>query len=360
MTILCILCAMHRDFHIAMTYLRLLLRADDQVTGVIEEEIGDLAELLDGDYLPGSLVCRMFHHFAAKGVPSWVVRYGGSVGVTSHGPLGFAALSSPDLFTALGVLAEFFEIRINSHQTTLQQSDGRLEFILSDHSGDELAGRWLMESGFQVVQSLIETITGHSLGDNAEISFTHPPPPYATELTSVYQLNCRYNQPQNKLSIPASWANIPSPLYDEATYRTNLTKCREIQIDLQANSGNIAVNIKSRLLNHFERRISGQIHAEKIPSLDSLAAEQCVSTRTLIRKLRQQNTSYKELLSEVRQEHARYLLERTHLTAADIGEKLGYQEAANFSRAFKQWYGSTPTQWRRQGKHPDEPLQAVN
>ncbi len=338
---------MHSDFHIATTYLRLLLRADEQVAGLIEEEVGNLDTLLDGDYLPGEMVCRVFHQLVEKGVSSWVVRYGGAVGVTSHGPLGFAAISSPDLATALGILAEFFEIRADAHQTSLKQSADHLEFILTDQSGDELTGRWLAESAFQVVQSLIETITGHALGDNAEISFTHPPPNYASQLSSVYQVKCRYQQPDNKLAIPLSWANITSPLYDEATYRTNLAKCREILIERHANTGNMAENVKSRLLKHFDQRVSDLDYGGKIPSLDSLAAEQCVTARTLIRKLTQQNTSYKELLCEVRGQYACDLLERTHLTAAEIGQKLGYQEAANFGRAFKQWFGSTPTQWRR-------------
>ncbi|MEC8429311.1 MAG: helix-turn-helix transcriptional regulator, partial [Pseudomonadota bacterium] len=82
------------------------------------------------------------------------------------------------------------------------------------------------------------------------------------------------------------------------------------------------------------------------PELGELAERMHVTSRTLIRRLKRDGTTYKQILEQLRRRYATELLLRTDLTAAAISELLGYGEPANFGRAFRRWYGTSPNQWR--------------
>jgi len=339
---------MSNEYYISTAYLKLVLQSSAETSNIALNSISsNIDEVLKADYVSGDVVNKMYEAFAVHGVESWITHYGGQLGVGSHGPLSFAALSAPTLGAALQTLSDFMVIRTSGFATELRENDQQLELVLHDRSNHPLAGRWLIESGFLVVQNLIEAITGHPPGDNAELLFTYEQPSNHRELSALFKLPCRYRAKNNCLSIPLSWAGIPSPLSDADTFHSNIAKCRELKLQLTANKKDVHHLVNARLLAHFERRLSNNAKSEKIPSITTLAKELFMSPRSLIRKLDNQGSSYKEILQSVMLEQAQYLLKETHYTSAEIAGKLGYQDAANFGRAFKRWSGQTPSNWRR-------------
>ena len=87
-------------------------------------------------------------------------------------------------------------------------------------------------------------------------------------------------------------------------------------------------------------------------SLPAAADELGVNARTLQRRLADAGLSFSELLADVRHALARDLLRNPELTIAEVAELLGYSEAGNFRRAFRQWSGSTPSAYRRRSVRP--------
>jgi AraC-like DNA-binding protein len=82
------------------------------------------------------------------------------------------------------------------------------------------------------------------------------------------------------------------------------------------------------------------------PSVQTLAREMGMSPRTLQRRLTQDGTSYQQQLDGVRRRVARQLLRGTDLALGEIAYFLGFEEINSFWRAFNQWEGTTPSQWR--------------
>ena len=82
------------------------------------------------------------------------------------------------------------------------------------------------------------------------------------------------------------------------------------------------------------------------PSLQALAAAHHMSERTLQRHLSRAGLSFQVLLDRSRQHLAEAYLHDTRLELAEIALLLGYSEQSAFQRAFKQWTGQTPRQWR--------------
>ncbi|MGJ8687501.1 MAG: AraC family transcriptional regulator [Spongiibacteraceae bacterium] len=78
------------------------------------------------------------------------------------------------------------------------------------------------------------------------------------------------------------------------------------------------------------------------------SAEKNTSTDTLRRRLHQEGTSWQALRNTLRREQAIKYLADGRRSIEDIAFKIGYTEAAAFIRAFKQWTGLTPLQFRKQ------------
>ncbi|KQT46716.1 AraC family transcriptional regulator [Methylobacterium sp. Leaf456] len=85
---------------------------------------------------------------------------------------------------------------------------------------------------------------------------------------------------------------------------------------------------------------------EARPSIDGIAGRLGLSRRTLQRRLEAEGTGYAEIQRRVLIRRARALLAVDRLPIGRIGLELGYADAAHFSRAFLEWTGLTPRQWR--------------
>jgi AraC-like DNA-binding protein len=77
----------------------------------------------------------------------------------------------------------------------------------------------------------------------------------------------------------------------------------------------------------------------------------CESTqlhaRTINRRLKDHGTNLRTLVNDARFDVACQLLKHTDLPVATVAEVMGYSEPSVFSRAFRQWSGSTPDNWRK-------------
>ena len=81
------------------------------------------------------------------------------------------------------------------------------------------------------------------------------------------------------------------------------------------------------------------------PPLEEIARKLGFSPRNLRRKLKEEDSSYQEILKEVRLQLAKQYL-KSGLTVERIAELLDYSEISTFSRAFKSWTGKSPQQYR--------------
>jgi AraC-like DNA-binding protein len=82
-------------------------------------------------------------------------------------------------------------------------------------------------------------------------------------------------------------------------------------------------------------------------NMEMIASELNLSSRTVYRKLREENISYKALLSDIKKQLAQAYLKDPSLTINDISCLLGFSEASAFHRAFKRWFGINPSEYRR-------------
>lgn len=83
-------------------------------------------------------------------------------------------------------------------------------------------------------------------------------------------------------------------------------------------------------------------------ALDALAAAFCVSTSTLLRRIKAESgRTPLALLQAARVEQAKQLLHSTGHSLAQITEAVGYADVASFSRLFVRLVGETPARYRK-------------
>lgn len=100
-----------------------------------------------------------------------------------------------------------------------------------------------------------------------------------------------------------------------------------------------------RLLDQVKWLLRSRI-AGQPPTIGEVARELLMSTRTLQRRLAEEGQPFQQLVETVRHELAKEYLQASTLGLTEIAFLLGYQEASSFHRAFHQWEGLSPGQWR--------------
>lgn len=101
------------------------------------------------------------------------------------------------------------------------------------------------------------------------------------------------------------------------------------------------------------------------PSIEMLAAELGMSGKQFSRRLKDlTGDSPKEYLLQMRMQKARHLLDQhPELTIGEVAYRCGYEEKANFTRAFKRHFGVTPSNYAASEKacaETDAPQESVD
>ncbi|MGL5393383.1 MAG: helix-turn-helix transcriptional regulator [Shewanella sp.] len=81
--------------------------------------------------------------------------------------------------------------------------------------------------------------------------------------------------------------------------------------------------------------------------LEEIADKLCMSSASLRRKLSQEGSSFRQLLTEVRLCHGLGLLQHSSDGVLQVALACGYLSAEKFSARFKQQFGLTPAAYRR-------------
>ncbi len=108
-----------------------------------------------------------------------------------------------------------------------------------------------------------------------------------------------------------------------------------------------------RYLASIDRKCSSDLVREKLtamlpsgtPKSENIAKVLNMSNRTLHRRLKEEDTSFKVILESTRKQLSVVYLENPDISLKEISYLLGFSEPSNFYRAFKRWYGVPPGQY---------------
>ncbi|PKQ08450.1 MAG: hypothetical protein CVT73_07110 [Alphaproteobacteria bacterium HGW-Alphaproteobacteria-12] len=266
--------------------------------------------------------------------PTIALRLGSSMHLGTHGLLGHAILSSRSLRQAAGLMIQYSPL--HGAQGCIQLAFTGDKAVLTFQPPFEVKGapNFMVELFFAGVLAALRQLIG-PLPEECRVDLAYPPrmpeEAYRRYLGVRVSFGHRVNRfvgPNERIDQPLSAAEIPVA----DMYRR---QCERLLRDMNAASG---------LGGEVRRMILGA--RGRFPGMDEAARRLNMSERTLRRRLDAERSSYRMIVDDVRSYLAREYLRETPLTVADVASLLGFDDVANFRRAFRKWNGCSPKDFR--------------
>lgn len=112
------------------------------------------------------------------------------------------------------------------------------------------------------------------------------------------------------------------------------TLIKELPVYQQLQEESLSDRVRAYILNNSYL---------KVLSIDDVSSNFNLGSRTLQRKLNEENSSFKEIVDSVRKQLALEYLKDKNVQVKDVAYSLGYNESSAFVRAFKRWTGTSPS-----------------
>lgn len=287
----------------------------------------------------GQIVANLMRH---SHDPALGIELGMRSNLTKIGMIGFGLMSCHSLREAITLGLRYIPLRVPYFHASFSQ-DGDTGIIdiqealpLGPHR--QFAFEYLMVELRYIYLSLM--IPGMpQFEDASEMWFMHNEPDYFAAYRERLP-RCRFGKPAYQLRFDARKLDLPILTASPETVRHVINHCeRELAL-----LGVVDLPARIRAL-----LVCGD---DGYPSVDMIARTIHMSERTLKRKLHEHGLSYSDLLLQVRERDARQLLSVAGMSVSDVAARVGYTNRVNFSRAFKQWTGQTPSEYRQQHGSP--------
>ena len=261
--------------------------------------------------------------------------FGEKLNVHSHGVLGRAAQSSPNLWTALGLVLRFYKTRypLLTLNFFIEGETAVIQAEEAIHLGSHY--RFIMETSFSSLFSVSKQLTQETQILN-NLSFKFNAPEYAHYYQEFFQAPAQFGQASNSARIPVQLLQREIDDFDPSVVRAATEQCSN-ELEPLAYQEGLITRVRQIMLHT----------PGYFPKLDEVARQLHTSSRTLRRRLQAAGISYQKILDDIRKEKALHYLMTGDQSIEEISVLLDYKDPSNFSRAFKKWTGRTPGSYRR-------------
>lgn len=248
-------------------------------------------------------------------------------------PSGIAALSTENFGAAVEHMARYKQLTCPEEiQHRVVEGEWAIRF------------RWLLAVDTEP-QALVEycfawmqTIARHGSGTRMSPLRVElmQPRDHVKLLERHFGCAIRTGTAQNAIVFRAEDAQCPF-----VTRNAELLDMLAPQFDQEMKQVQVQHSFSDLVRDAIQQRLTGHR-----PSIDDIARDLHLSSRTLQRRLQELGLSYQRVLDEARHQMARYYLGNSVLELNEAAYLLGYEDANSFVRAFRTWEGVPPGQWR--------------
>lgn len=268
--------------------------------------------------------------------PSLGLRFGKHCNLMSLGQGGLVGISAPTLLESLRAIEDFGRLQVD--YLTMEIKVGVKYFSFRANADTQLQNARIQHEVFIfTIQNTIEQILGREFVEG-KYSFPHKKPSYHQLYQDAFHSPFEFNTLQMGVDIPRDLINIASPFYDSVLWEKGRNR---------------ALSLMSKLHNDERRLHSSKIlsllrsQIPPLPNFIEVANWLNLSQRSLARRLSEEKHTYRQLQTIVLKEWAHHYLTESSYSIDAIACQLGYQDSANFRRAFKQWFAISPHQYRQ-------------
>jgi AraC-like DNA-binding protein len=297
-------------------------------TGLTQASLGTAPEITLGQQL------RQIRNATRVLEPGWSLTVGARLSPETHGANGFAIATAPTLRHGIASMERFAHLRSPHFRMRAYPAGDEVRLVMEKTVAlTEDEHRALVDLVMLSVQAMLESQLGRPT-EEARFEFPWPAPEHAHLIAEHYHAPVHFDRPQTACVIPARWLAIESP-YCDPTMHHALTERLHLA-DRRLHGDRLLVARVEQILAQRGARLG-------LPRAARLLG---ISERTLSRRLGGQGTSFQALVDNSQKSRAAALLHDEELTIAEVADALGYEDAANFGRAFRRWFGISPGKYR--------------
>ncbi len=249
--------------------------------------------------------------------------------------LMLSILDAPNVLVALHRLARFWNLLLDDYRMHLSSRNGQVRLALLERA----PGMPLTPLGHVLMMKLVHGIaawlpaSGIAL-DRVEFAFACPGP--VQDYATLFPGEVRFGAAATAVCFGYDGCMAP---------------CRREKHELWAflkrapeewtfGSGHRA-SMSARVREHVGRHLGAAL------TIDAVAKALHTSVRTLNRRLAEEGTTFHAARNALRRDMAVHRLTNSNTGMAALAFELGFADASGFCRAFRQWTGSSPSDYRQ-------------
>jgi AraC-like DNA-binding protein len=244
---------------------------------------------------------------------------------------GYAILSSPTFGAALKVAADFANLSFIIAPIDLD--DGSQPPLLTfDTAGlSPPVARFVLERQLTVLANFSDRILPNTSLSRFSFQTRLTDPDVATTIEDLLGLSVVLDCDRDAVTFTRQFLGQSLPRHDPAIMRDCLEQCRAL-MRLEGDADTAASSVSERVLMAIEMD----------STILSVARKLDMTERTLRRRLSEEGTSFRQILTDARLAVGHELLSTAGLDVSTVAWRAGYAEPSSFVRAFSKKYGYSP------------------
>ena len=253
--------------------------------------------------------------------------------VVTHGVLSFALMHCESLAQLVALLNRYIGLR--SPLIEVEVEERKKEWMLYVNELYDLGD--IRHSFLQTTLVALVNMVRYIAPDVRAVTsvcFPFTLPSDKNEYTAIFQTHLEDAQPRAGITLNKAYLNLPLHSGDASSFDMALKLCDEA----------LSAMKRGELVSTQVRHL---IISQQVFTLEEVAAHLCLSPRTLHRRLVAEQTSFRDILTDVRRTLSRQCLQELGFSVKRTAFYLGYADVANFRRAFKQWWGKAPSHYTK-------------
>lgn len=253
------------------------------------------------------------------------------------GPVGMAAVSAPTVGEGLEAWLSQATVMAPVCSVTRQISGD--EIIVSFRQVIDIGElRHIYDEMIVLLtRKIIQLLAGPDT--QVRVLFAHSPTNSPEYYEKHFDTAPKFNSKETCLILSREIMQRQNEGYSPLLYQQSREECARLR-EIARNYSQVSTRVRHILME-------GSI-ASNFYSLDEVADRMHLSVRTLTRRLREESVSFRELQSEARLELAKTQLRESSLPVKVISANAGFSNLSAFSRAFRQYAGLPPSEYRDQ------------
>ena len=271
------------------------------------------------------------------GIPHFGLLVGQHAGPDSLGRLSAFAIHSPNAGSALHNMILHLCIHDRGGIPTLTTNNGTATMGFAIYQAMQGGASQVCMCSMAIICNTMRALCGETWAPS-QVLFTHSQPDDIKPYTSLFNAELIFNSDMNALIFPDRWLQKSIPGADPQQYRALVEELTTIKSHV-----NIDILEQVRSLMH-PLIVSGKC------SETHLAQVLSIHPRTLNRRLKERETTFRSLIADTRYEISKQLLAESKTSILGISIILGYTDASVFTRAFRRWSGESPKAWRTENR----------